>query len=155
MIEAGNSGGVKTIEDKLKLEHLVVYLPYGLRGVSTNGSIFRLGLNSNMRGTGIEDREITTFLNTLKPLLRPISELSSEIEHEGKKFIPMDILNGPNFHGINYSKERGHFHFRHGYQTELAIEELPYETILMLASWHFDIFGLISKGLAVSNSVKK
>ena len=73
--------------------------------------------------------------------LRPLSDLTKEIEHNGEKFIPNDILNldieGGKGGDIRMIEEGEHLIYYVG-------------LIEYLFEWHFDVFGLIGKGLAIS-----
>lgn len=75
--------------EKLTLEHIAPYLPYKMIGKSLGGRMYYLDTFSNMRGEGIENREIGTFLNEqFKPILRPM-DLTKPIIVEGKEVIPI------------------------------------------------------------------
>ena len=116
---------------KLELKHLVPYLQHHLIGISPSGNKFYLATSSNMLGKGIENRNIDTFLNDeFKPILRPLSDLTKEIEVNGEKFVPIDRLED----FIDF---------------ELGYERVDYWKIQKMFEWHFDVFGLIKKGLAI------
>lgn len=79
---------------KLSLEKLAPYLPYGLRGVCTEeftGIETVYGMNYYKESqdvyliTSFDDLDIEYF----KPILRPLSDLTKEIEYNGEKFIPL------------------------------------------------------------------
>lgn len=78
----------------LTLEHLAPYLHSGINAIDSCGE--RLII------TGIEDKygnvavyfeskgwHNRRWLNDIKPLLRPLSDLTKEIEHNGEKFVPI------------------------------------------------------------------
>ena len=86
-------------------------------------------------------------LNICKLMLRPLSELTNEIEINGQKFVPFQLIGKafPDiipllFEAINEKRN---------------IETLPYQIIEFLLSWHFDIFGLIPAGLAVKLKIHR
>ena len=62
--------------EKLELKDLSPYLPYGLKIID---------------GWGDEKTLDYSYLHNVhcKPILRPISDLTEEIEHNGEKFIPI------------------------------------------------------------------
>lgn len=77
--------------EKIELKHLAPYLPYGvqLKG-NTHGDIFTL---EALKETGLRTTE-TGYDNwedlyDFKPILRPLSDLTKEIEHNGEKFVPL------------------------------------------------------------------
>jgi hypothetical protein len=170
---------------KLELKHLSAYLPYGLKGMSKNETVFLLSTYPTMGG-GIENRTIETFLNDgYKPILRPLSDLTKEIEHNGEKFVPIfeigkllgfdyltpieidenEIQYGWDSIGMDDSQG-----YVFGYSNQLKTfgvwydeqEGNPiylsggYDEIQKLLEWHFDIFGLIEAGLAIDiNTLEK
>ena len=65
---------------KLELKHLAGYLPYGLKYKDIPKGF-----------DGIRELDIKTFdwcLENGKPILRPLSDLTKEIEVNGEKFVP-------------------------------------------------------------------
>jgi hypothetical protein len=133
---------------KLKLKHLTPYLPYGfLYGIYENQKVIIRGMNYNSDYLNI-DFEInnhnkvssTCFFNEIKPILRPLSDLTKEIEVNGEKFIPIDKINEYDETIMSYSLS---------FYTDCTLR-LPYYVIKYLFEWHFDVFGLIEKGLAIS-----
>lgn len=82
------------MQDKITLEELALYLPYGLK-YSFDGE----DLHHTVIGMDITDMGIhlispyndygTCNINRGKPILRPLSQLTQEIEHNGKNFIPI------------------------------------------------------------------
>jgi hypothetical protein len=67
------------IEMKLEIKHLSAYLPYELKFEQMGGKNYTL-MPSN----------ISCFDYQFgKPLLRPLSQLTQEIEHNEEKFVPM------------------------------------------------------------------
>lgn len=122
---------------KLELKHLAPYLPYNTRVISVRGTIFLLDTYSNMKGTGIESRDIQSVFNEqMKPVLRPLSDLTKEILHNGEKFVPLQYLQ-INIDWYNLEQWKSDHKL-------MNVEE--YNNLL---SWHFDVFGLIEQGLAI------
>ena len=140
--------------EKLELKHLTPYLPYGLKDV---GGHYYVGIcTSNPDKYGTVDRngniyESRMFLmaeqengaitweahsNMVLPILIPLSDLSK------------DELRGQGFwHHIDY--------LTHEHQAEpkrFPILDAPYEMVEYLLSKHYDIFGLIEKGLAINKN---
>ena len=108
---------------KLELKHLAPYLPYGLQFLKYN----QIHLLSKLDYT---DNELWLvnygFLginsNITKPILRPLSDLTE------------DLLC---ISWIEHIRDNG------------LCTECPYEVWKVLFKNHFDVFGLIEKGLAI------
>ncbi len=95
--------------------------------------------------------------NDSKLILRPLSDLAIEIEHGGQKFFPWDKLadklldeEPESFDNINYSKKWVETYF-----ADKDILNIPYKLVSKLFEWHFDVFGLIEKGLAIDINILK
>jgi hypothetical protein len=83
-----------------------------------------------------------------KPLLHPLSSLTKPIEHKGETFVPARMLD-----------EVFGFYYRTPITLEYFIQDhlstIPHGVIDKLFEWHFDVFGLIEKGLALDKSTLK
>jgi hypothetical protein len=167
---------------KLELKHLAGYLPYNLKGLIKNTSDTFVELS-----TYISNKEfkwtIDMFLgdSNVKPILRPLSDLTKEIEVNGEKFVPLVEIckisetvnkvlrinsksNICGFDFINGIQEvlRFCYHFNTNH-FQLTDEEGDNGCIIhqmemfeKLLEWHFDIYGLIEKGLAIDiNTLEK
>ncbi len=163
---------------KLEPKHLFAYAPYGVK------------CQLHLHIVGWKDRKLSfdsghDFYNKLEDglvrlFLRPISDLTKEMEFNGKKFIPMYHLFRKYCHILpdEYSLDVGKniilmdvkqpffewyfvYHikemmFEFSRKDESNYKNLnQYNMFEELKSWHFDIFGLIDAGLAVDiNTVK-
>ena len=125
---------------KLELKHLAPYLPYKLKAA------IRLREDSSLP---VEDECIVTITcfevayldseyDEFKPIMRPLSDLTKV-----NGFSLSDMIS-------------------HGYHNPFWLPENFNVIYLMhldfekLVSWHFDVFGLIEKGLAIDiNTIKK
>jgi hypothetical protein len=135
---------------KLEIKHLAAYLPYGITFKSEMDKPFdEVGFNPVWTAEGLikmfgdyclttKDNNDAYAIQTCKLILRPLSQLTQEIEHNGKKFVPKDLLISWNI-GI-YNSDEG---------VNLYFDEVCYQDIQNLLEWHFDIFGLIEKKLAI------
>ena len=125
---------------KLETKHLAAYLPYELEVFNKFYSNIETLVAINTSGTLFTDNFFKEWLhvNNYKPILRPLSQLTQEIEHNGKKFVPKDLLISWNI-GI-YNSDEG---------INLYFDEVCYEDIQKLLEWHFDIFGLLENNLAI------
>jgi hypothetical protein len=128
---------------KLELKHLAPYLPYGLKCKSTtilfgeeDNGIYEMGLIS-MRGV---------LKGTGKPILRPLSDLISliNIDFEDEKFKPIDVI-----------IRKGGCHSAVALHVKIGKGTLGFKYFDLLLQWHFDVFGLIEKRLAIDiNTIK-
>ena len=131
---------------ELELRHLTAYLPYKLQ--------IKLGDGRKMEVIAVRDwigwcvtykgdyGETNIGIKAVKPILRPLSDITKEIEHNGERFIPVrKITTEPddNLYPENISYE-------------VVKQIMGYEKTQKLLEWHFDIFGLIPAGLATELS---
>lgn len=116
---------------------LAPYLPYGLKIKyrEHSGVLFRLWQDKdtlyvnciNGIGTFVNPK----YPNEFKPILNPISDLTRpELENAGFRYY-IDYLTYEN-QGVEWTLKA------------------PYDMIVYLLSQHYDIYGLIEKGLAIS-----
>lgn len=119
---------------KLELKHLAPYLPYGLK-VIHNEDIDGV----KYKPVNITDRFYsipTAILTNFKPILRPVSDLQSD------EFDMDDVSKG----AILFLDKTANLPYN---SRESHIGSIQYRDMLKLLKWHFDIFGLIPKGLAI------
>lgn len=114
------------------------YLPYQLRICdSVHNPDFIL--DEDNVGDVLHDAE---HLYTIKPYLYDLSYLTKEIEHEGKKFVPQEILIEK--YGIEVKKfdnVAGYNYFFKGFRNGLNFKDFEnYRNQLL--EWHFNIFQL-------------
>ncbi len=153
---------------KLELKHLAPYLPYGLKAQAPkNGKIILLkGMYGNtLDFLDEEDGHYTYSLDYAKIILRPLSDLTKEIEHNGEKFVPVESIDyGPCvvLGRFELETEGGTINLfdDDGKQiAQLGKDFIPfndYNIITHLLEWHFDVFGLIEAGLAIDiNTLKE
>lgn len=145
------------MKDAIKLHEICGYLPYGLKMRFENGNGREITLTGINGGDGfavrISDGRQSYWLDDcgFKPVLRTLSDLTKEIEHNGKKFVPwieleMDYREGYNDLVMEFNP------FKIGLRNKsMGTSELvPYELIQKLFEWHFDVFGLLDRNLAVN-----
>ena len=79
------------------------YLPYGLKG---NFEVSEVVPNGpfELRNKTLRVDNLEFFLKYAKPFLRPLSDLTKEIEHNGEKFVPILKLCEHSFSGISTPK---------------------------------------------------
>lgn len=150
---------------KLELKHLAPYLPYGLKaemlayekdyvGKQYDEIIGLHEWSKNKDWVCLTAGGSKPSFDTIKPILRPLSDLTKEIEVNGEKFVPYDYFYDDSendwFDGnvwMNYMFE--------GNIEKSDIDFIPYYIIQKLFEWHFDVFELIENRLAVDiNTIK-
>lgn len=91
-------------------------------------------------------------LKDIKPILRPLSDLTKEIEHNGEKFIPIERLqNGETYCHMVYDEN-----VLMGAEEIISVPlSMPLAVYQKLIEWHFDIFNLIENGLAIDKNTLK
>ena len=170
---------------KLELKHLAPYLPYDLKYCRVGKNISTLKEEVKYMGIVSTKGTVNNLNNTLfgdfvsmkyLPLLRPLSDLTKEIEVNDEKFVPIvelaklfhtcksaithfsNIVNA-GFYGasVNCHIENDDSRFTY-YQlrNDEFVLSNTYDEIQKLLEWHFDVFGLIEQGLAVDiNTLEK
>lgn len=118
--------------EKLELKHLAPYLPFKLKTFR----LFHFNGEDNVFIETMDSHNFTAMFNDSrkKPVLRPLSDLSNDAvayqiyisDHD------KNMLNTGRFGCITYGLSK------------------------KLFEWHFDVFGLIPKGLAIDiNTIEK
>lgn len=145
-----------------KQEFLAMSLPFKLICQVTDRGFTKLAA----LGAVYIDGQVSFFdtvesehgFESFKPILRPLSDLTKEIEHKGDKFVPLHKLFQPPVD----KKDCDFTNERKSYQLHVHIGEdvLTYDVnkdcdinafwiVQKLIEWHFDIAGLIEKGEAI------
>jgi hypothetical protein len=128
------------MKDKLELKHLAPYLPYKVEIQDKHGYIWRLDADTIMG----------TILWKHKPILRPLSDLTKPIIINGTRHLHMqEIMTLFEKHSAVLAK---------------GCKDMPDLIPALLSSndifqkllqYHFDVFNLIEKGLAIDyNTIK-
>lgn len=144
---------------KLELKHLAPYLSYGLEFICIcpDSMEYEVSQVSNIHlGNEIIEVGATEFEfsdlggEEIKPILRPLSDLTKEIEYNGEKIFPVEWLED------KYFTTDLHSQCNRIIEDERWINHCDYLLIQYLLEWHFDVFGLIEKGLAIDkNTLEK
>ena len=138
------------MEQKLEVKHLATYLPYGIKVTSPKWERdYRLHYDSHILNAVTIFDVISTPEAKLK--LRPLLHITKEIEYKGKKFIPFIELSETYKKDLNFDD---HDPKKIVNQSIILMKQYGYghcQTWVFekLCEWHFDVFGLIDKGLAV------
>ena len=164
----------------LELKDIAGYLPYGLKVQDRDMDIWSLSQLGNANPCMDGDIGLCTddgsyqqydYLDKIKPILRPMYDLTKEITHRGETFVPMVELaklsinwvktvwdvsdNGLFVYGLyGCSGDIIKFYYRPScfYVSETNATERDNDQVILfnkLAEWMFDYRGLISAGLAV------
>lgn len=144
----------------LELKHLSPYLPYELKLIfPKSGRIICLsGLQHTDSGTFIFIATDGNFYEAtiwgFKPILRPLSDLTKEIEHNGHEFVPIDEL-------LENRDCDAEYNFIEALEDDWSSADdkmrfVLYSLMQKMLEWHFDVFGLIPQGLAIDiNSLEE
>lgn len=130
----------------LTIEHLAVYLPYGLKfqsghqlvGLYNGKSDLTRPLLMSETESGPIDWEANFDMD--KPLLRQLSQLTETIEHNGERFVPIDML-------LSEREVDAEWDFIEAIVDDWAsaadkMKFAPMTIANKLLSWHFNIFNL-------------
>jgi hypothetical protein len=140
---------------ELQLKHLAPYLPYGLKihheMIRKNLSMIGCELIDEQLRVRMTDGLYVFDVHKMKPILRPLSHLTKEIEYTEECLLDY-IVEKLERHCVNYDDwvssaiEDG---------IEIRILQAPYEVIEYCFENHYDVFGLIPRGLAIDiNTIK-
>jgi hypothetical protein len=147
----------------MKLQYLAAYLPYNLM-CKVDGYINPLPMisaydedqNEYGCGAALQEKSGNDFgfsPDEFKPILRPLSDLFKEIEIKGDKFIPVELLDSESYPVDYFDVEMNFYEYLENWvdskEKSHHIQFIPFGFIQQLLEWHFDVFGLIEKGLAV------
>ena len=134
---------------KLELKHLSPYLPYCLKIEHPTMLVGKRKISElrNLGQTNIEiSHRLYVQISNCKPILRPLSDLSILVKEEFEKYdgkrngkVNEEIIN-------LFCEENGVDEIIE----DIDLKSLPYECIEFMFRNHYDFFGLIEKGLAIS-----
>ena len=140
-----------------KHDFLAFSLPYGLKVYVKYNHKPKHSELEKMIGI-VDDRIITDMLDEdIAPLfiseyglcLRPLSDLTKEIEHKGEKFVPIDELN--NIGDAECDRYNDYFNEENISDVNWLLE--PFIIFQKLIERHFDITNLIEKGKAIDVNI--
>lgn len=146
----------KAVENKLALEHLAKHLPYGLKIMNhyiddehlfEDDKISTLGATSNciLKSDSSSTISIYSVLeHQFKPILRPLSDLTKEITNNGETLVPVEIIKDLRVK-IGDIKNLDDLWVKTSNPELSRMRYIPENLIY----WHFDVDGLIDKGLAI------
>ena len=133
------------------------YLPYKIKCKISNEGKQLIGTLSAIYSDGSASFpdiiESEHGFENIKPLLHPMNRINDKISHNQEFFVPIDKLldmcstdNSENFlsHVQDFAMKIN----------DIDFEECPYWITQKLHEWHFDINGLILKGMAEEIQIK-
>lgn len=127
----------------LTIEHLAACLPYDVGAKWNKYPRKRFKLQGVLYGKPwlIDSSSCTekAQIHDIKLILRPISQLTVPITHNGETFEP--------YMKLKWAKEYADRVVSGEYP---VLTECVYSDVCKLIEWHFDVFGLIETGLAVA-----
>ncbi len=145
----------------MKLEHIMPYSSYSVTGKFAGPSetqIWTLDVLISDVDYTKHRLPIYQFLgyDACQLLLRPLSDLNEEIEYSGEKFWPLPRINSAFPSKIVIDDE---LDFQVEIEDGATIEYIEFKMFEQfreyLLEWHFDVFGLIEKGLAIDINTLK
>ena len=151
---------------KLELKHIAPYLPYDLQmAYIVKGEIIEAGNLNRVSINRDENHPIRYGINyndavhewMFKPILRPISSMTKEEAYEFGVLLISEADMEDKEVGIGEMTLMGVTYPIIAYKDKefssigiSGIDLIPYEAYEWLFKHHFDVFGLIGKGLAIS-----
>lgn len=137
---------------ELEKKHVAAYFPYDIKYKKRN-SIIKTVKAINQKGVySATDFDATPY-SDIKLILHNLSDLTKEIEHNGKKFNPNDRLKAMDLPYYEIG-------FGWSYVGAAFLVKRSIDTYNQMIEWHFDVeclngIGLIEHGLAIDiNTIK-
>lgn len=141
----------------IDLKHIAPYIPYGVEGLFTLSSVANIPKHKDEERIKLMTEDnIAFFRSFCKLILRPLSDLDKDITHNGKTFNPVkelvELTKSSNaliaFYGLNTVGLADYLEDVANYGN-INPKYLSYPLAQKLMEWHFDIHGLIERGLAI------
>ena len=115
---------------KLELKHLAPYLPYGLTYQVKLKEIKLMVISTGNIYNILRAVNEGVYGDEYKPILRPLSDLTKVLQWDDGQYMMTDY-------------------------DDFDLDETSYNTIQGYLARHFDVFGLIEKGLAININTLK
>jgi hypothetical protein len=134
-------------DQKLTLKELAPYLPYNVGGVYTLSKVISLsrGQKDEIRSKDLNADTLVFYLKNCKLILNPLSDLDKDSE------LCNDLYDS---FGLKFDSD-GDLEFDYYSIGETDSPFTGYKCINRLLSEHYDVFGLIVKGLAIDINTLK
>ena len=136
---------------KLELKHIAPYLPYyPLTATSEDEHAKETVVTGEY---SIMDCFVDCVLHDgFKMHLRPMSDLTKEITHNGETFVPARVLWSVEIKEEEAFDVYGTIPEYWKSNCEIKLKHLSYGDVQKLISWHFDVFDLIPNDLAIAKT---
>lgn len=137
--------------EKLTIEHLAPYLPYQLKFKHPLGQFEMIGLKNEQTGVvfNYKGDTLSTYFYEVQPILRPISDLKNP-PNDGSDYYSFITKLNVECALVNDATFDTDLDF---YTPENNSDYFSLLEALRVYNWliknHFDVFGLIEKGLAI------
>lgn len=126
---------------KQNIEHISPYVPFGLNTLYNLSDVISLrdGVKDEVRNKELTQANLDFVCQFCKPILRPLTKIRSHFEpifdtdKEVNEFLSYETLTPFSIEDLE----------------NFLPEYIPYGSFKVLIKHHFDVFGLIEKGLAV------
>jgi len=146
-------------QSKLTLQVLSAYLPYGVKVYDTIYQMSRPLIGHSVQ----RFMTLGIFPESEKLLLRPLSDLTTEIEHNGERFVPIENLikadnkvivsnyvsDGSKAITITITYKLMGDTFTDFIINRNTVDNTDYRYVQQLLEWHFDLFSLLDSGDAL------
>ena len=146
------------MKKELTIKELAPYLPYKLqiqvKTIWPGGSAINIETMELLTEEALTTENNDCFFHDpdgdtiWKPLLRNLTSLTKEIEHNGERFVPLDQIQKE----VDWCDAYTEWWDYQEPNFDSMMMNGPYEVIQILLSWHFDVFGLIPSGLAIEKT---
>ena len=135
--------------EEITVQQISSYIPYGLTLKAHNGIGKLKGIdtthNSIMLYYWINGNSMRSFSIDCKPILRPMSDIEDYFEQLYGRLEHNDVTE---YLDADFLDDHDHLEIED--LQNVKPEIIPYGTLKVLLKHHFDIFGLIDKGLAIN-----
>ncbi|MCT4330941.1 hypothetical protein HZP13_14575 [Elizabethkingia anophelis] len=139
--------------DKLELKDIAPYLQYNLqmqyeptREIGVLESILHANNEYDELRFGISTMFQSDHYWLFKPILRPMSDLTKEITHNGETFIPLHRI----LEAYCFDLDKMDEEYILSFKESLIEVDMSYKTAQMLHEMHFDTEKLIERDLAIN-----
>lgn len=137
------------MKEKLTIEHLAPYLAYSVKLIDYLGNKYNISYLSTKRiafidikGYGdVQKLRWEYASGKIKPILHPLSGLTKEIEINGERFVPIEIIKQEWFskHHVGLVDAYLCFDYIKTLFQDGLIQELPAWVHKLLHKWHFAV----------------
>ena len=132
---------------ELEIKHLAPYLEYGL-------VLSRAEWLPPLTLVGLTTLDVihnsgSSPIRYMTPHLRPLSQLTEDITHNGKTFVPEKYFEDNHGHTVTFLSHSDGWYFEDEVNACATFEFLPSYIWAQLIEWHFDVFDLLESGLAI------